>query len=78
MSDNKDPMAAEQVELAGEHVREMSTMTAAQIGEAYRAAQTEHRMGFWQALKIYKKSLFWSAVMSLVSTKSSEEWSRHS
>lgn len=45
-----------------------NSMTANQIAEAYRASLTEHRMRFSEAFKIYKKALFWSAVMCLVSS----------
>lgn len=42
-------------------------MTPNQIAEAYRASLAEHRMGLSEAFRIYKKALFWSAVMCLVS-----------
>lgn len=35
--------------------------------EAKRAASVEHRLGFKQSVKIYKKALFWSAMVSMVS-----------
>lgn len=43
-------------------------MTPNQIAEAYRASLAEQRMRFSEAFRIYKKALFWSAVMCLVST----------
>lgn len=42
-------------------------MTPNQVAEAYRASLTEHHMSFSEAFKIYRKALFWSAVMCLVS-----------
>ena len=53
------------VEDAGQRV--LDGMSPAQIAEAYRAAQTEHKMGFKQAVRVYWKGLFWSAIMSVVS-----------
>ena len=41
------------------------TMTANQIAEAYKASLREHQMGFWSAVKTYKKALAWTAVVCL-------------
>ena len=45
---------------------EVANMSANEIQEAYRAAVTEHKMGAREAVSLYKKGLFWSAVISLV------------
>ena len=45
-------------------------MNANQVAEAYAAALTEHRMGFWEACKAYKKALWWTLVMGMVSHRS--------
>lgn len=44
-----------------------TAMTPNQVAEAYRASLNEHRMTLFEAMKTYKKALFWSAVMGLVS-----------
>lgn len=57
----------------GAHPREtenderLSEMTPNQIAEAYRASVNEHRMKLSDAGRTYKKALFWSAVMGMVS-----------
>ena len=48
-------------------VRDLQSMTPNQILEAYRAALIEHKMSFKDSFRIYKKALFWSAVMAFVS-----------
>lgn len=42
-------------------------MTPNQIAEAYRASIKEHRIDLVAALGSYRKALFWSAVMGMVS-----------
>ena len=54
------------VEAAGQRVLGMEDMSTTKVAEAYRAAMTEHKMGFWKAVRIYKKGMFWSAVMAVV------------
>lgn len=63
-------IAVSSVVPAGGHARHESSemaMTPNQIAEAYRASVTEHQMTFSEAFGAYKKALFWSAVMGLVS-----------
>ncbi len=42
------------------------TMSAAAIADAQRAALAEHNLGFLAAVKIYKKAVFWSLMVSMV------------
>lgn len=49
------------------HEANMPEMTPNQIAEAYRASVNEHRMKLSEAGRTYKKALFWSAMMGMVS-----------
>ena len=57
---------ADDIDNIGQRVLHREDMSPTQVAEAYRAATLEHQMGFWQALRIYKKGMFWSVVMSVV------------
>ena len=46
---------------------EITSMTQAQIADAYRAALSEHQMPWTTALGAYRKALFWSGVFGTVS-----------
>lgn len=50
-----------------DHDASIPEMTPNQIAEAYRASVNEHRMKLSDAGRAYKKALFWSAVMGMVS-----------
>ena len=49
--------------VATAHVEAM--LGAGAIDEAKHASDSEHNMGFLQALKTHKKAAFWSAVISM-------------
>ena len=63
----EDKIHVTHVEDVGHKVSEIADMSPEQVAEAYRASVAENKMGFWQALRIYKKGMFWSTVMSIVS-----------
>lgn len=50
-----------------DHDANVPEMTPNQIAEASRASVNEHRMKLSDAGRTYKKALFWSAIMGMVS-----------
>jgi hypothetical protein len=41
-------------------------MSPAEIADAQRAALAEHRLGFAEAFRKYKKAIIWSVIVSMV------------
>jgi len=52
-------------EFKGEAIRLEGATGESLTGDARLATETEHALGFKQAMKLYRKAVFWSFVVSL-------------